>query len=228
MTRSNSTNRLFSERLARRGLKPVASLDDCFTIRLPSAVWGVLLKRTFSISGVLLAACLSFVATCPALAAFDQDDAGLAAMASRAVQSIEDVPFAGGYDDLNGYGWPKTRAFQVGYSAALRQGIPEDYLSNRPWMKTFDGPTSPNELVRFRGTTVFFKNFCQAHNCGGNEVYVLYDVKTHKVWGASTTFSPTGKNENGGTLPFFVWNSSIPCQRDCWNKQCNLTQTTHR
>jgi hypothetical protein len=149
------------------------------------------LKRTLSICGVLLAACLSFVATAPALAAFNEDDVGLAAMASRAVQSIEDVPFAGGYDELNGYSWPKARAFQLGYPAALQHGLPASYLSNRPWMKTFDGPTSPNELFRFNGTTVFFKHFCQAHNCGGNEVYVLYDLKTNKVWGASTTFSPT-------------------------------------
>jgi hypothetical protein len=122
-----------------RGLKPAVALDELFT-RASSRSGGVFVETDFVdlrcvARRMSLLRCHRSRHSLPSM----RMTLGSRRWHRRAVQSIEDVPFAGGYDELNGYSWP--------YPAALQHGLPASYLSNRPWMKTFDGPTSTKRTL---------------------------------------------------------------------------------
>jgi hypothetical protein len=106
---------------------------------------------TLSLTALMIGAVIS-----PVLAAYDRSDPGLMALALKLLPRITEVPFAGGHESLNGYEWPSS-PFRANYSNALNDGIPPDYLAGRPWMRTFEGPTVPSELIGLHGRTLYFK-----------------------------------------------------------------------
>src|ERR1035441_7078897 len=53
-----------------------------------------------------------------------------------------------------------------------------------------DAPTPTTECFDLVEPRYSSSTSAKLTTAGGNEVYVLYDLKTNKVWGASTTFSP--------------------------------------
>ena len=115
-------------------------------------------------------------------------DPGLARLAVANLSGLSTMPFAGGYERYSGYGAPRDGLFPGLYRAALTHGIPSSFLAARPWIAEFAGPGTPNQIFRFKGHVVLQQRFCQAHNCGGNEVYILYTPNTRHVWGVVTSF----------------------------------------
>jgi hypothetical protein len=53
--------------------------------------------------------------------------------------------------------------------------------------KPFDGPSNPSTAVPIGNEVYTLGYVCQAHNCGGNELYVLFAPGGAQAWGLLIT-----------------------------------------
>jgi hypothetical protein len=55
------------------------------------------------------------------------------------------------------------------------------------YAKTFDGPSSPSKSVPIQGKVYTLGWVCKAHDCGDNQLHVLFAPGATQAWGLLTT-----------------------------------------
>lgn len=59
------------------------------------------------------------------------------------------------------------------------------WVSN--YAKTFDGPSSPSKTVQVGGQAYLLGYVCKAHDCGDNQLHVLFSPNGSRAWGLLVT-----------------------------------------
>jgi Inhibitor of vertebrate lysozyme (Ivy) len=57
----------------------------------------------------------------------------------------------------------------------------------KSYTKTFDGPSSPSKSVPLQGKVYTLGWVCKAHDCGDNQLHVLFAPGAAQAWGLLTT-----------------------------------------
>jgi hypothetical protein len=55
------------------------------------------------------------------------------------------------------------------------------------YAKTFDGPSSPSKTVTVGGESYLLGWVCKAHDCGDNQLHVLFSPDGKRAWGLLLT-----------------------------------------
>jgi hypothetical protein len=79
----------------------------------------------------------------------------------------------------------KQKPYLAAWNAMLAgAGVPA-WVKN--YQKTFDGPSSPSKDVPIQGKVYTLGWVCKAHDCGDNQLHVLFAPGAAQAWGLLTT-----------------------------------------
>ena len=79
----------------------------------------------------------------------------------------------------------KQKPYLAAWNAMLAgAGVPA-WVKN--YAKTFDGPSSPSKDVPIQGKVYTLGWVCKAHDCGDNQLHVLFAPGAAQAWGLLTT-----------------------------------------
>ena len=76
----------------------------------------------------------------------------------------------------------KQQAYRTAWNAMMHgeKNIPKWITT---FAKTFDGVATPAQTVEVGGQSDLLASVCKPHDCGGNELYVLFAPRGAKAWG---------------------------------------------
>ena len=75
----------------------------------------------------------------------------------------------------------KEPAYLAAWKAMLKgEQVPAWVAS---YAKTFDGPSNPSKTVNLGGKDYLLAFVCKAHDCGDNQLYVLFAPQGKQAWG---------------------------------------------
>jgi hypothetical protein len=57
----------------------------------------------------------------------------------------------------------------------------------KSYAKSFDGPSAPSKTVTVGGKAYTLGWVCKAHDCGDNQLHVLFAPRANQAWGLLTT-----------------------------------------
>ncbi len=81
----------------------------------------------------------------------------------------------------------KQPAYLAAWKAMLKgEQVPAWVAS---YTKTFDGPSSPSKTVTVGGQAYTLGWVCKAHDCGDNQLHVLFAPQGKQAWGLLVTGS---------------------------------------
>jgi hypothetical protein len=79
----------------------------------------------------------------------------------------------------------KQPSYLAAWKAMLKgESVPSWVAS---YAKTFDGPSTPSQYVPVGAETYTLGYVCKAHDCGDNQLYVLFSTGGKKAWGLLVT-----------------------------------------
>ena len=78
----------------------------------------------------------------------------------------------------------RDQPFRLAYRRALRAAPQE------PWIAELSVVISPVNLANIAGRTLVIWSACEAHNCGGTYLFIVYDPKSHDVFAIDNTDDP--------------------------------------
>ncbi len=94
-------------------------------------------------------------------------------LAAPAAYAADDGPYL--FDLL------KQPAYLASWKAMLKgEQVPAWVAS---YAKTFDGPSSPSKTVTVGGQAYMLGWVCKAHDCGDNQLHVLFAPQGKQAWG---------------------------------------------
>jgi hypothetical protein len=79
----------------------------------------------------------------------------------------------------------KQQHYLTAWKAMLKGETVPAWVKN--YASTFDGPSNPSTAVPIGNEVYTLGYVCQAHNCGGNELYVLFAPGGAQAWGLLIT-----------------------------------------
>jgi hypothetical protein len=140
----------------------------------------VVMRRCFA---ALIALALPTLVASSGVAAASADSA-VVAEALRILPSLTTLDAYGPY--VAGQYPSKYERFQSAYAAAVHKGVPRRVLAYNTWMTTGNALETPLKLVRWsRGGVVAWATHCMPHNCGDNQLTVLFAPGRQKAWGVA-------------------------------------------
>jgi hypothetical protein len=75
----------------------------------------------------------------------------------------------------------KEPAYLAAWKAMLKGEQVPAWVAN--YAKTFDGPSSPSKTVMVGGEAYTLGWVCKAHDCGDNQLHVLFAPQGKQAWG---------------------------------------------
>ncbi len=81
----------------------------------------------------------------------------------------------------------KQPAYLAAWKAMLKGEQVPAWVAN--YTKTFDGPSSPSKTVTVGGQAYMLGWVCKAHDCGDNQLHVLFAPQGKQAWGLLVTGS---------------------------------------
>ncbi len=100
-------------------------------------------------------------------------------LAAPAAYAADDGPYL--FDLL------KQPAYLAAWKAMLKGEQVPAWVAN--YTKTFDGPSSPSKTVTVGGQAYMLGWVCKAHDCGDNQLHVLFAPQGKQAWGLLVTGS---------------------------------------
>jgi hypothetical protein len=94
-----------------------------------------------------------------------------------AANALDDDPYL--FDLL------KQPSYLSAWKAMLAGEHVPAWVSN--YAKTFDGPSSPSKTVQVGGQAYLLGYVCKAHDCGDNQLHVLFSPNGSRAWGLLVT-----------------------------------------
>ena len=79
----------------------------------------------------------------------------------------------------------KQKPYLVAWNAMLAGASVPAWVKN--YAKTFDGPSSPSKDVPIHDKVYTLGWVCKAHDCGDNQLHVLFAPDAAQAWGLLTT-----------------------------------------
>jgi hypothetical protein len=81
----------------------------------------------------------------------------------------------------------KEPAYLSAWKAMLKGEQVPPWVAN--YAKTFDGPSNPATTVKLNGKDYLLGYVCKAHDCGDNQLFVLFAPAGKQAWGLLMTGS---------------------------------------
>ncbi len=78
----------------------------------------------------------------------------------------------------------KQKPYLTAWNAMLASASVPAWVKN--YAKTFDGPSSPSKDVPIGNATYTLGWVCKAHDCGDNQLHVLFAPAAAQAWGLLT------------------------------------------
>lgn len=82
----------------------------------------------------------------------------------------------------------KKPAYLAAWNGMLKGETVPGWVKN--YSRTFDGPSSPSKTVSVGGQPHTLAWVCKAHDCGDNQLYVLFAPDAAQAWGLLKTAGP--------------------------------------
>lgn len=90
----------------------------------------------------------------------------------------------------------KEPTYLAAWKAMLKGEQVPSWVAN--YAKTFDGPSTPSKTVTIGSQAYLLGYVCKAHDCGDNQLHVLFAPAGKQAWGCS---SPAALTRNGSASP---------------------------
>jgi inhibitor of lysozyme (Ivy) len=131
----------------------------------------------------LIAVALATLVVIPGVASASADSP-VVAEALRILPSLTTLDAYGPY--VAGEYPSKYAAFHGAYAAALPKGVPRRVLAYNDWMTTANAVENPVRLIRWSGGgVVVWSTLCMPHNCGDNQMTILFAPGRQRAWGVA-------------------------------------------
>ncbi len=83
------------------------------------------------------------------------------------------------------YDLMKQEAYVTAWKTMLGPDVVPDWV--KTYAETLDGPATPSITVPVSGDSYTLGFTCKAHDCGGNQLYVLFAPGARQAWGLLIT-----------------------------------------
>jgi hypothetical protein len=122
-------------------------------------------------------------------------------LAAPAANALDEDPYL--FDTL------KEPTYLAAWKAMLKGEQVPSWVAN--YAKTFDGPSTPSKTVTIGSQAYLLGYVCKAHDCGDNQLHVLFAPAGKQAWGLLVT---RGSNEKWLGKPDASIQAAIQSNKD--------------